>query len=134
MSFFLPIAILLLTQYRDGPLLTYIHNHKYFFLDLPKKNGQTLVITGGGRGIGYEAVHKFLKLGYYVILGTFSLNYLPKYRIVSPLNYNLGISSIVHQSGMAWHYLVNGLLSFLASFKACLREHSHMTSDVFWVF
>ena len=57
------------------------------FSDLPKKNGQTLVITGGGRGIGYEAVQKLLNLGYYVILGTFSLNYLPKYRI-SPLNDN----------------------------------------------
>jgi len=43
--------------------------HRSLPADLPKKNGQTLVITGGGRGIGYEAVHKFLKLGYYVILG-----------------------------------------------------------------
>ena len=37
--------------------------------DLPPKRGQTLVISGGGRGIGYEAVKKFLGLGYHVILG-----------------------------------------------------------------
>ena len=40
-----------------------------YFSDLPQKDGQTLVITGGGRGIGYEAVKKFLSMGYHVILG-----------------------------------------------------------------
>jgi len=33
------------------------------------KSDRTIVITGGGRGIGEEAVRKFLKLGYKVIIG-----------------------------------------------------------------
>lgn len=37
--------------------------------DLPKKHGKTLVITGGGRGIGFEAVKKLLASGFHVILG-----------------------------------------------------------------
>jgi len=43
--------------------------HKSLPKNLPRKDGQTLVITGGGRGIGYEAVKKFLSMGYHVILG-----------------------------------------------------------------
>lgn len=43
--------------------------HRHLPTDLPKKDGQTLVITGGGRGIGYEAVKKLLSMGFHVILG-----------------------------------------------------------------
>ena len=30
-----------------------------------------MIITGGNRGLGYEAVKKLLKAGYHVILGKF---------------------------------------------------------------
>ena len=48
--------------------------HKSLPKNLPQKDGHTLVITGGGRGIGYEAVKKFLSMGYHVILGVRSPN------------------------------------------------------------
>lgn len=38
--------------------------------DLPNGEGQTVVITGGNRGIGWEAVKTLLKLGYHVIIGS----------------------------------------------------------------
>ena len=34
-----------------------------------KQDGRTIVITGGGRGIGEEAVKKFIRLGASVIIG-----------------------------------------------------------------
>ena len=37
--------------------------------ELPQQSGKTLVITGGNRGIGFEALKIFLSLGYHVILG-----------------------------------------------------------------
>jgi len=37
--------------------------------DYPSQAGRTVVITGGGRGIGEEAVKKFLRLGMRVIIG-----------------------------------------------------------------
>lgn len=37
--------------------------------DLPAGEGKTIVITGGNRGIGWEAVKTFLQLGYHVIIG-----------------------------------------------------------------
>ncbi len=37
--------------------------------ELPKGDGKIIVITGGNRGIGFEAVKVFLKLGYRVIIG-----------------------------------------------------------------
>ena len=37
--------------------------------DLPDGKGKTVVITGGNRGIGLEAVKKILPQGYHVIIG-----------------------------------------------------------------
>merc|ERR1711936_867257 len=37
--------------------------------DYPSQAGRTVVVTGGGRGIGEEAVKKFLRLGVRVIVG-----------------------------------------------------------------
>jgi NAD(P)-dependent dehydrogenase (short-subunit alcohol dehydrogenase family) len=42
---------------------------KFFVSDLPNQNGRNIVITGGNRGIGYEAVKKFLAAGAHVIIG-----------------------------------------------------------------
>jgi len=41
--------------------------HKNLPTDLP--SGKNLVITGGNRGLGYEAVKKLIKSGFHVILG-----------------------------------------------------------------
>ena len=43
----------------------------YISLDLPEGNGRHIVITGGSRGIGFEAVLEFLRLGYRVTMGKF---------------------------------------------------------------
>ena len=37
--------------------------------DLPDQTGRHIVITGGNRGIGLEAVKKFLAAGAHVIIG-----------------------------------------------------------------
>ena len=39
--------------------------------DLPDGKGKTVVITGGNRGIGLEAVKKILPQGYHVIIGAY---------------------------------------------------------------
>jgi len=63
--------------------------------NLPQKDGQTLVITGGGRGIGYEAVKKFLSMGYHVILGVRSPNdTLKKFTEGSIEAFELDLSSL----------------------------------------
>ena len=43
--------------------------HRNLPRDLPSQEGKTLVITGGNRGIGYEAVKILLSYGFHVILG-----------------------------------------------------------------
>ena len=48
---------------------TFIDWHRNLPGDLPSQDGKTLVITGGNRGIGYEAVKVLLSLGFHVILG-----------------------------------------------------------------
>lgn len=69
--------------------------HKSLPKNLPQKNGQTLVITGGGRGIGYEAVIKFLSLGYHVILGVRNPNdVLKKFTEVSVEAFELDLTSL----------------------------------------
>jgi NAD(P)-dependent dehydrogenase (short-subunit alcohol dehydrogenase family) len=40
-----------------------------FVPDLPDQSGRNIVITGGNRGIGFEAVKKFLDAGAHVIVG-----------------------------------------------------------------
>ena len=40
-----------------------------FLSDLLPGESRTVVITGGNRGIGFEAVKQFLDLGYKVIIG-----------------------------------------------------------------
>lgn len=42
----------------------YVHEN-----DMPRQQGKVFVITGGNRGIGWEAVKKLLPLGAHVILG-----------------------------------------------------------------
>ena len=39
------------------------------FADLPNQSGRNIVITGANRGIGLEAVKKFLAAGAHVIIG-----------------------------------------------------------------
>jgi len=39
------------------------------FPDLPDQKGQNIIITGGNRGIGLEAVKKLLAAGAHVIVG-----------------------------------------------------------------
>jgi len=46
-----------------------MHNEFHIPLDLPSGEGRTVVITGGNRGIGFEAVKKLLPLGYKVLIG-----------------------------------------------------------------
>ena len=43
--------------------------HRNLPRDLPSQEGKTLVITGGNRGIGYEAVKILLSYGFHIILG-----------------------------------------------------------------
>ena len=37
--------------------------------ELPRGEGRNIVITGGNRGIGFEALKVFIDLGYQVIVG-----------------------------------------------------------------
>ncbi|CAL8128671.1 unnamed protein product [Orchesella dallaii] len=42
---------------------------KFDYEALPKRTGQTVVLTGGNRGIGLDILRKLLQLNYHVILG-----------------------------------------------------------------
>lgn len=39
---------------------------------MPRQDGKVAIVTGGGRGIGYEVVHHMARLGAHVIIGTVS--------------------------------------------------------------
>lgn len=48
-----------------------IHMTLMLFLALPKRSGQTVILTGGGRGIGFEVLRKLLQLDYFVVFGLY---------------------------------------------------------------
>lgn len=37
---------------------------------MPRQDGKVAIVTGGGRGIGYEVVRHMARLGAHVIIGT----------------------------------------------------------------
>lgn len=37
---------------------------------MPRQDGKVAIVTGGGRGIGYEVVRHMASLGVHVIIGT----------------------------------------------------------------
>uniref|UniRef100_A0A3B5M4C4 Uncharacterized protein n=1 Tax=Xiphophorus couchianus TaxID=32473 RepID=A0A3B5M4C4_9TELE len=37
---------------------------------MPRQDGKVAIVTGGGRGIGYEVVRHLARLGAHVIIGT----------------------------------------------------------------
>uniref|UniRef100_A0A3Q2PX25 Uncharacterized protein n=1 Tax=Fundulus heteroclitus TaxID=8078 RepID=A0A3Q2PX25_FUNHE len=39
---------------------------------MPRQDGKVAIVTGGGRGIGYEVVRHLARLGAHVIIGTVS--------------------------------------------------------------
>lgn len=39
---------------------------------MPRQDGKVAIVTGGGRGIGYEVARHLVRLGTHVIIGTVS--------------------------------------------------------------
>ena len=64
--------------------LTQTQNTQLFNIEIPKRNGDIAVITGGARGIGFEVVKMLLKCNMHVIIGKKTTGLL----MIITINYN----------------------------------------------